>query len=118
MSVTKMIDPAEWTEFLSEFSERNRGRRARFELFRRDGEVAEESQEGYFEQIGIEKDVVTIERKYKNHEKDKVMNDAIPNIHGISVQLDTDESENTLEFTNDKGDMTVLHFESMVDGGS
>ena len=118
MSVTKMIDPAGWSEFLSEFSERNQGRRARFELFRRDGEVAEESQEGYFERIGIEKDVVTIERKYKNHEEDKVMSDAIPNIHGISVQYDTDESENMLEFTNDKGDMTVLHFESRVDGDS
>ncbi len=118
MSVTKMIDPTEWTEFLAEFSERNRGRRARFELFRRDGEVAEEGQEGYFEQVSIDNSIVTIERKYKNHEKDRTMTDAIPNIHGISVQYDTDESENTVEFTNDKGDMTVLHFESMVDGGS
>lgn len=116
MSETKIIEPAEWSDFLSEFSERNRGRRARFELFRRDGEVAEESQEGYFEQIGIEKDVVTIERKYKDHTEDKVMSDAIPNIHGIAVQYDIDNSENMLEFTNDKGDMTVLHFESMIDG--
>lgn len=118
MSETKIIEPAGWPDFLSEFSERNRGRRARFELFRRDGEVAEESQEGYFEHIGIEKDVVTIERKYRNHAEDKVMSDSIPNIHGIAVQYDIDESENMLEFTNDKGDMTVLHFESMVDGES
>jgi len=118
MSLTKMVDPAEWANFLSEFSERNRGRRARFELFRRDGEVAEEGQEGYFDRVSIDRDVVKIERKYKNHEKDEVMSDEIPNIHGISVQFDTDESENTLEFTNDRGDMTVLHFESLVDGDS
>ncbi len=113
-----MIEPSNWTEFLSEFSKRNSGRRARFELFRRDGEVAEEEREGYFEQISINNSVVNIERKYKNHEEDRVMSDKIPNIHGISVQYDTDESENTLEFTNDKGDMTVLHFESLVDGDS
>ena len=118
MSVTKMIDPAHWTEFLGEFSERNRGRRARFELFRRDGEVAEEEQEGNFERASIENGVINIERKYKNQEKDRVMSDKIPNIHGVAVQFDTDESENILEFTNDKGDMTVLHFESLVDGDS
>ena len=40
------------------------------------------------------------------------------NIRGISIQYDTDESEDMLEFTNDNNELTTLHFESRVDGDS
>ena len=116
--MSKSIDPAEWSEFLSEFSERNRGRRARFELFSRGGDVGEEEQEGVFESASIAKSVVTIMRTDNTEGKNESMADEIPNIHGIAVQYDSDNSENTIELTNDKGDMTVLHFESRVDGDS
>ena len=118
MSETKMIEPSDWNKFLNDFSERNRGRRARFELFRRDGEVAEEGQEGYFESISLNDEAVTVVRIDKSKVNEYEMKDRIPNIHGISVQLDTDGSENTIELTNQRGDMTVLHFESLVDGDS
>jgi len=118
MSETKMVEPAKWDEFLNGFSERNRGRRARFELFRRDGEVAEEGQEGYFESASIDDEAITITRIDKSKREEYEMKDRIPNIHGIAVQLDSDGSDNTLELTNARGDMTVLHFESTIDGDS
>ena len=46
------------------------------------------------------------------------MTDELKNIRGVSVQYDTDNSEDMLEFTNDKGELTTLHFESLVDGDS
>ncbi len=118
MSETKIIEPANWSEFLRNFSEQNRGRRARFELFRRDGEVAEEGQEGYFESASIADEAVTVVRIDKSKRDEYEMKDRIPNIHGIAVQLDSDGSDNTIEFTNERGDMTVLHFESRIDGDS
>ncbi len=118
MSVTKTIEPANWSKFLSEFTERNRGRRARFELFRHDGEIAEEGQEGYFESVSIDDEAVTVVRTDKSQRDEHEMKDRIPNVHGIAVQLDSDGSDNTIELTNERGDMTVLHFESMIDGDS
>ena len=118
MTVKKLIDPATWPEFLAEFSNRNRGRRARFELFRRDGEIAEEGQEGYFESANLNGRVVTVKRSYTEHGETKTMLDELHDTHGIEVQYDTDESEDTVEFMDHKGDMTVLHFESKVDGDS
>jgi hypothetical protein len=113
-----MIDPANWSKYLSDFSERNRGRRARFELFRRDGEIAEEEQEGSFDSISLDDEAVVIVRIDKSKRSETEMRDRIPNVHGISVQLDADGSDNTLEFTNERGDLTILHFESTVDGDS
>jgi len=46
------------------------------------------------------------------------MTDELKNIRGISVQYDTDNSEDMLEFTDDKNQLTTLHFESRVDGDS
>ena len=116
--MSKLIEPSEWDRFLSEFSERNRGRRARFELFSREGDVGEEDQEGVFESASVKNGVVTIKRLDNTEVENETMSDDIPNIHGISIQYDSDQSENTIELTNDKGDMTVLHFESRVDGDS
>lgn len=118
MGTTKVIEPEQWAKVLSEFSERNNGRRARFELFRRDGAVAEEEREGYFESVNEHNGTVTIVRTDRSGKKERSVEDKIPNIRGISVQFDTDGSDNTIEFTNDRGDMTVLHFESNIDGDS
>jgi len=118
MTVKKLIDPATWPEFLAEFSGRNRGRRARFELFRRDGSVAEEDQEGHFEGATVDGRVVRVERVYERLGESRTMTDDLHDTHGIEVQYDTDGSEDTIEFTDHKGDMTVLHFESLVDGDS
>lgn len=118
MSLPKMIDPANWEKYLGEFSERNRGRRARFELFRRDGEIAEEEQEGSFDSISLDGTAVIIVRVDKSKRSEAEIKDRIPNIHGISVQHDSDGSDNTVEFTNARGDLTILHFESTIDGDS
>ena len=118
MTVKKLIEPTTWPEFLAEFSERNRGRRARFELFRRDGETAEEGQEGHFEGIAVDGRVVTVNRTYDRLGQNRLMTDELRDTHGIEVQYDTDGTEDTIEFTDHKGDMTVLHFESRVDGDS
>lgn len=113
----KTIDPQEWSEYLAGFSTRNRGRRARFELFSGGG-VAEESEEGVFDRIAIENDIATVTRIDRSEGNDSTVTAEIKGVRGIAVQLDTDNSENTLEFTNSNGDMTVLHFESRVDGDS
>jgi hypothetical protein len=116
--MSKSIEPGNWKSFLEEFSERNRDRRARFELFHHDGDVKEEEQEAHFESAGVEGDVVTVKRVDRSGRGARELTINLPNIHGVSVQYDTDGSEDTLEFTNQNGDMTVLHFESKVDGGS
>ncbi len=116
--MTNAIEPQEWPEFLSAFSNRNRGRRARFEVFGPRGSVGEEVQEAKFKSALIEKHTVTVTRVDKTETKEHVMNDDIPNIRGIAVQHDTDGSEVMLELTNDRGVMTVHHFESRVDGDS
>ncbi|HLA94872.1 MAG TPA: hypothetical protein VK612_04065 [Pyrinomonadaceae bacterium] len=113
----KTIDPQEWHKFLADFSVRNRGRRTRFEAFSRRG-VAEEDEEAVFEKIEIEKDVVTVTRIDRSASSDAATTGEVTGVHGISVQYDTDNSENTLEFMDNNGDMTVLHFESKVDGDS
>lgn len=116
--MSKSIGPANWKSFLADFSDRNRERRARFELFHHDGAVREEEQEAHFESVSVEGGVVTVKRIDRGGREPKEITINLPNIHGISVQYDTDGSEDTLEFTNQNGDMTVLHFESKVDGDS
>lgn len=117
MTQKRSIESSEWTRFLNNFSSRNRGRRARFELFHT-GTSQEEQQEGHFENISIEGRVVTVGRSYESRGEQKTMTDEITDTHGIVVQIDTDGSEDTLEFSNHNGDLTVLHFESLVDGDS
>jgi hypothetical protein len=117
MTMIKQIEPQEWDTFLNAFTERNRERRARFEIFSR-GDFSEEEQEGYFESVSIDGNTVTVNRSYEKHGEQATMTDELGNIRGISVQYDTDNSENVLEFTNDKNELTTLHFESRVDGDS
>lgn len=113
-----MVEPQEWETFLSSFSTRNNGRRARFEIFGPNGGFKEEEQEGDFDSISIDGNTVTVTRRYEKHGKQARMTDELLNVRGISVQYDTDNSEDMLEFTDDKGSMTSLHFESKVDGNS
>jgi hypothetical protein len=116
MTMIKTVDPTEWQSFLGEFSERNRGRRARFELFGRSGTAREEDQEGYFEEISIADHTVNVKRTYEKHGETETMSDDISEVRGITVQLDSDGSEDVIELSDVDGNLTSLHFESMVDG--
>lgn len=118
MTQRNTIDPAGWGDFLEHFSKRNRGRRARFDLFEQGGRTAEEQQEGVFEKASFADRHVTVVRGYEEGGEPKTMTDEIKDVHGIAVQLDTDGSEAAIEFSNHNGDMTQLHFESKVDGDS
>ena len=118
MTMIKAVDPQDWINFMADFSARNRGRRARFEIFGRHGEISEERQEGYFQKISVNEQTVTVLRTYENHAREETMTDNIANIRGISVQYDTDLSEDMLELTATNGNLTALHFESLVDGDS
>ena len=117
MTMIKAIEPQEWDTFLNAFTRRNHGRRARFEIFSR-GDFAEEEREAYFEHAAIDSHTVTVKRTYDNHGQPTTMTDKLENIRGISVQYDTDNSEDMLQFTNTNNDLTTLHFESKVDGDS
>jgi hypothetical protein len=117
MTMIKAIDRENWDNFLADFTERNRGRKARFEIFSR-GDFSEEEQEARFESAGADGKTVTISRSYTNRGEPATMTDTLENIRGIAVQYDVDNSEDMLEFTNDKNELTTLHFQSMVDGDS
>lgn len=116
--MSKQIDPRDWTTFLEDFSERNKGRRARFELFHRDGDVREEEQDAHFEGAALNGRTVSVRRTDRSGGEPVDLALDVSDTHGIAVQYDTDGSEDTLEFTNHQGDMTVLHFQSKVDGDS
>lgn len=110
----KTIESSEWNNFLSEFSDRNNGRRARFEAFTARG-VAEEDEEATFQSASMDGSIAVIDRITTNG---KPITDNIDDVRGIATQLDSDDSENTIEFADSEGNMTVLHFESLVDGES
>lgn len=110
----KIIAPDQWNEYLADFSTRNQGRRARFEAFSR-GSVVEEDEEAVFQTVSISGDKVTVGRAVTGG---STITDEVTGVHGIAVQLDSDGSDNTMEFMDLGGDLTVLHFESMVDGES
>lgn len=113
----KIIAPDEWNEYLADFSTRNRGRRARFEAFSRDG-VREEDEEAVFDRVSVSNGMATVTRNVIKADGETPIIDEVPDVHGISIQYDSDNSENTMEFMDTNGDMTVLHFESLVDGDS
>jgi hypothetical protein len=113
-----MVEPQEWETFLYAFTRRNHGRRARFEIFGPKGGFKEEEQEGNFASISLEKNKITVTRHYEKNGGQQAMVDELINVRGISVQYDTDKSVNVLEFADDKGGKTMLHFESKVDGVS
>lgn len=117
MTMIKAVEPQEWGTFLNAFTRRNRGRRARFEIFSH-GDFAEEEQEGHLESVSIDGHLVTVKRTYTKQNLPATMTDTLENIIGVAVQYDTDKSEGMLEFTNTKNELTTLHFESKVDGDS
>ncbi|MEZ5426111.1 MAG: hypothetical protein R2747_07600 [Pyrinomonadaceae bacterium] len=115
------IEPDNWGEFLRDFTKRNYNRRARFEVFR-GRNVEEEEKEAHLEDISLKRvgnrsdvEVIRIDRGDKNADKQK---DLITNVRGISVQYDTDGSEDALEITDDTNALISLRFESRVDGAS
>ncbi len=117
----KQIEPVKWEDFLQKFSQRNNGRRARFEVFRSGG-VEEESREAHLEEVSLKRngnkanvEVIRIDRADQNADKIK---DVITNVRGISVQYDVDGSEDVLEITDDEHALISLRLESKVDGNS
>jgi len=113
----RVIAPDEWNDYLTDFSSRNQGRRARFEAFSNNG-VQEEDEEAVFDNVSVSGDVATVNRIIRADDKNAPISDKIEGVHGIAVQLDFDGSDNTMEFMDSNGDLTVLHFESLVDGES
>jgi hypothetical protein len=117
-----ILEPGNWSEFLQEFSTRNYNRRARFDIFRSNGEVIEEEQESHLEGISLKEDaggrtidIIRIDRSEKNTGK---IRDTITNVIGVAVQYDTDGSEDILEITDKENTLISLRLESRVDGVS
>lgn len=119
---TKAIEPKNWERFLTEFSERNHGRRARFNVFFKSGETVEEAEEGHLESVKLNKNgnetKITVTRADRSGEDEKTMTDTIDNVRGVSVQFDTDGSEDVLEITDGKNTLLGLRLESKLDGAS
>ncbi len=118
----KMIAPDEWQNFLTEFADRNKNRRARFDVFRADGTTQEEGIEAHLEDVKLTTDgnaknveIIRIDRSNENAEK---THDTITNVRGIAVQIDTDGSEDALEITDNQNTLVSLRLESKVDGNS
>jgi len=118
----KAISSEEWREFLTDFAMRNNNRRARFDFFKSNGETSEEGQESYLEDIvlkgegaNISIEIIRIDRSNANAEKNEIV---ITNVRGVSVQYDTDGSEDALEITDDQNSLISLRLESKVDGNS
>lgn len=118
----KQISPENWETFLQEFSARNANRRARFNIFFSSGEAVEEAEEGKLESVTLaengNKKQVVVKRADQTAEVENTMTDTIENVRGITVQFDTDGSEDILEITDDKNTLFSLRLESKVDGAS
>jgi len=122
MSEIKQIEPSNWESFLEKFSTRNNNRRARIDVYRSNGNVEEERAEAHFEDAvlkanGSAKDVVVVRLDRSKIDVEK-MHDTITNVIGISVQYDTDGSEDALQITDRENELISLRFESKVDGAS
>ena len=118
----KAIEPKNWAKFLEDFSARNKNRRARFNIFFDSGETVEEAEEGHLESVALNKNgdktQVVVRRADQTSENEETMTDTIENVRGVTVQFDTDGSEDILEITNGKNTLFSLRFESEVDGAS
>lgn len=118
----KRISPNEWADFLDEFSNRNKNRRARFNIFFASGETLEEAEEGHLESVALNKDgdesQVVVKRTDQTTAEQETMTDTIENVRDVTVQYDTDGSEDILEITDAKDTLLSLRFESKVDGAS
>ncbi|MBA2620926.1 MAG: hypothetical protein H0U87_06975 [Acidobacteria bacterium] len=118
----RAIAPDEWEKFLREFSERNKNRRARFDIFFASGETVEEAEEGRLESISLNKnggnaEIVVVRADNTEGEKE-TMTDTLENARGVVVQYETDGSENALEITDAKNTLFSLRLESKLDGNS
>lgn len=118
----KAIEPKNWAKFLEDFSARNANRRARFNIFFNSGETLEEGEEGHLKSVALDKNgdgtQVVVRRADQTAENEETMIDTIENVRGITVQFDTDRSEDFLEITDGKNTLFSLRFESKVDGAS
>lgn len=118
MSEIKQIQPDNWKSFLEEFSDRNNNRRARFQIFRGKN-VENEPQESHLEEARLQDGnsivITRIDRTKGDGEK---IHDTITNVVGVSVQYDTDGSEDVLEITDKENELISLRMESRVDGAS
>ena len=118
----KAVEPANWEKFLQDFSKRNANRRARFDIFFESGETLEEGEEGHLESVALDRNGdtahVVVKRTDQTRENAETMTDTIENVRGISVQFETDGSENALEITDGKNTLFSLRLESKVDGNS
>ncbi len=118
----KAIEPKNWAKFLEDFSARNKNRRARFNIFFDSGETVEEAEEGHLESVALNKNgdktQVVVRRVDQTSENEETMTDTIENVRGVTVQFDTDRSEDILEITDGKNTLFSLRFESEVDGAS
>lgn len=118
----KAIEPKNWAKFLEDFTARNANRRARFNIFFESGETLEEGEEGHLESVALDKNgdkaQVIVRRADLTAENEATMTDTIENVRGITVQFDTDRSEDFLEITDGKNTLFSLRFESKVDGAS
>ena len=118
----KAVEPANWEKFLQDFSKRNANRRARFDIFFESGETLEEGEEGHLESVALDRNGdtahVVVKRTDQTGENAETMTDTIENVRGISVQFETDGSENALEITDGKNTLFSLRLESKVDGNS
>ena len=118
----KAIAPDNWEKFLQEFAERNNNRRARFDVFRSNGETEEEAIEAHLEDVKLVTDgnaknveIIRIDRSDANAEKSR---ETVTNVRGITVQYETDGSENALEITDNQNTLVSLRLESKLDGNS
>lgn len=118
----KGIGQNDWEEFLKEFTARNKNRRARFNIFYASGDTVEEAEEGHLESVSLNKNgdeaQVIVERSDQTTENQETMTNTIENVRVITVQYDTDGSEDILEITDAKNTLLSLRFESKVDGAS
>lgn len=118
----KGISPNDWEDFLKGFSSRNKNRRARFNVFFASGEAVEEVEEGHLESVTLNKNgsetQVVVKRADRTSESDEPMTDTVKNARVITVQYDTDSSEDILEITDTKNTLFSLRLESKVDGAS
>ena len=118
----KSIAPDNWAEFLEKFSRRNNNRRVRITIFKKDGSIVEEAEEAHLEDVKLKTDrhssqveIIRLNRSgIKTHKTEFV----VDKMRGISVQYDTDDSEEALEITDEENSLVSLRFESKVDGVS
>lgn len=121
--MTPYEDHMQWMRLLEEFSDRNRGRRARLETFDRTG-VREEMQEAVFQSISADEGRsgggarLTIRREDHSTTEPELLETTIERVRRLAPQYDNDGSEQALEIEDDQRVLTILRFESKIDGAS